>query len=358
MEPLYQETLVQIRNAIGDSCVYLVVDETTDCLNRNICNVLVGAISDEECKSPFLIHSAVLESTNHSTVGKTVNDALMILWPSQIHYDRLLLMLSDAATYMKKMGSALSVFYPKMIHLTCLAHALHRVAETIRNKFVDVNNLIANVKAIFVKAPARRQLFASATSLPLPPKVCITRWGTWLDAACYYADNFEVINNFVQQMEDESKAVRECKVCLAIPTLRSDLVFIKAHFGIISHSITKLEEQGMPLNDSMAIVFEVQQRLEQGGVPTLFALDKLNNCLKKNPGWSAICEINQCLMGVHASVPSFLSVANIAMMKNCPITSVDVERSFSEYKAFMRSNRSRLINIEQHIVVYYNTKRF
>jgi hypothetical protein len=27
--------------------------------------------------------------------------------------------------------------------------------------------------------------------IPLPPQPVLTRWGTWLDAAMYYADNFE-----------------------------------------------------------------------------------------------------------------------------------------------------------------------
>ena len=33
---------------------------------------------------------------------------------------------------MIKAGEGLSVSYPKMIHVTCVAHALHRVCETIR----------------------------------------------------------------------------------------------------------------------------------------------------------------------------------------------------------------------------------
>lgn len=50
-----------------------------------------------------------------------------------------------------KMGTGVQVLYPKMIHLTCAAHGLHRVAEFIRDELDNVNNLISNVKKIFTK---------------------------------------------------------------------------------------------------------------------------------------------------------------------------------------------------------------
>lgn len=38
-----------------------------------------------------------------------------------------------------------------MLHVTCLAHGLHRVADFIRSQFNDVNDLISNIKKIFRK---------------------------------------------------------------------------------------------------------------------------------------------------------------------------------------------------------------
>jgi len=40
-----------------------------------------------------------------------------------------------------------------MIHVTCLAHATHRVIEGIREKFPEIDKLIAKIKQIFLKAP-------------------------------------------------------------------------------------------------------------------------------------------------------------------------------------------------------------
>jgi len=48
---------------------------------------------------------------------------------------------------MVKAGKALSD--TKMIHITCLAHAVHRVCEEIRKSFQKIDSLIANGKKIF-----------------------------------------------------------------------------------------------------------------------------------------------------------------------------------------------------------------
>lgn len=46
---------------------------------------------------------------------------------------------------------SLQTLFPKMLHLTCFAHGLNRLAEFIRGQSKDANALIANVKSVFVK---------------------------------------------------------------------------------------------------------------------------------------------------------------------------------------------------------------
>jgi hypothetical protein len=78
-------------------------------------------------------------------------------------------MLSDAAPY---------IFFTHLIHTTCLAHGINRVAEEVRNQFPLVNELISIVKKIFVKALLRVQFYKETLpNLPLPPQPVITRWG-------------------------------------------------------------------------------------------------------------------------------------------------------------------------------------
>lgn len=64
-------------------------------------------------------------------------------------YDEVLLFVTDAAPYMVKAGITIQNLYTKIIHVTCLAHGLRRVAEGIRNQYKNVDQLISNVKNLF-----------------------------------------------------------------------------------------------------------------------------------------------------------------------------------------------------------------
>jgi hypothetical protein len=73
---------------------------------------------------------------------------------------------------MFKAGTALKVILPNMTYLTCLAHGLHRVAETIRANFPLVGKLVSSVKKVSVNlfatiaAYMRRGWFFKCRRLP------------------------------------------------------------------------------------------------------------------------------------------------------------------------------------------------
>ena len=67
-------------------------------------------------------------------------------------------LVTDSAPYILKAAKALQVFYSNLIHVTCLAHGLHRIAEKIHELFPAVNDLITNGKKLFLKPPARVQV--------------------------------------------------------------------------------------------------------------------------------------------------------------------------------------------------------
>jgi hypothetical protein len=142
-----------------------------------------------------------------------------------------------------------------MVHITCLAHGLHRVAEEIRNMFPKVDKLISNVKKTFLKAPYRVQIFKNeAPEVMLPPEPIITRWGTWLDATDYYCKHIQSIRNVFMKLDDDSASILKVKNILDDQQLDANLVCIIANFGIISKSITQLEKRGLKLVDSINIV--------------------------------------------------------------------------------------------------------
>ena len=76
----------------------------------------------------------------------------------------------------------LKSLYPKLFHVTCVAHLLHNCAMKIKSHFEDVDQLIAKVKAVTIKNKTRRAKFSAIgnPSQPVP-----TRWESWLNAAKY-----------------------------------------------------------------------------------------------------------------------------------------------------------------------------
>lgn len=126
------------------------------------------------------------EKKSGDTIAYFVNSSLRVLYPSGYHDDRVLLLYTDAAAYMQKAAALPKVFYPELLHVTCLARGLHRVCEELRKSFSSVNELIAAGKAVFLNAPSRIRAFKEQLpDVPLPPEPVITRWGTWLKAVDY-----------------------------------------------------------------------------------------------------------------------------------------------------------------------------
>jgi hypothetical protein len=124
-----------------------------------------------------------------------------------------------------------------MIHVTCTAHGEHRVAETVRSCYPNIDGLIANGKKIFRKCPARVQIFEDATDscgreIALPPKPCTTRWGTWLEAVRYYTINLPFFAQVVNHLDEtDAASIKACqKVLEEYDDLEADLIIFGLQF--------------------------------------------------------------------------------------------------------------------------------
>ena len=132
---------------------------------------------------------------NHQTVLRAVDDAIRCL---QTDRDNFVLLLTDAARYMTAAGRVAKQTYLRLFHITCVAHSLHNAAGRIHCNYEDVDNLIAAVKASVVKNKDRRAKFSAINS---PPQPIVTRWGSWLKAAEYYAKNLPQVRKIVGAFE-------------------------------------------------------------------------------------------------------------------------------------------------------------
>ena len=175
VKKVYEDKINEIRSELKNEKIFISIDETTDSRKRCIGNVIFGALKQRSSKC-YLLSCEILEKTNHSTISQLFHKSLSLLWPDGVQYEDVLLFLTDAAPYMCLAAEGLKLTFPKMIHLTCLAHGLHRVAEKIRILYPQVNKLISNVKKIFTKAPLRINYFAEkAQGTPLPPEPILTK---------------------------------------------------------------------------------------------------------------------------------------------------------------------------------------
>ncbi|PSN51684.1 hypothetical protein C0J52_09598 [Blattella germanica] len=286
---------------------------------------------------------------------------MKLLWPNGAKRENILLFVTDAAPYMIKAGKGLKMLYPKMIHVICLAHAIHRVAEEVRGNYPEVDKLISNVKKIFTKTPLRVQKFKNeAPSLPLPPQPVLTRWCTWLDAAVYHCNNYDTLKKIIHSFDPaDATSIKTAQDLFTITNMKNDLAYLKSNFGFLSSKITQLEYSGIQLSDAVNIVKYTGQELKSAkGTVAANVSAKFVTVLEKNSGFFELYDISEILCGNKPSSDLKLqfSPCDINSFKYAPITSCDVERSFSHYKSILSDNRKGFSfnNLQMHVVIGCN----
>lgn len=357
LEKVYDSTLDKIRSEIGDSCIWVSVDETTDSLGRSIANLIVGKLDEEKPQNSHLIYSREMEKTNANSVAYFVNSGLKLLYPNGVKDEKVLILYTDAAAYMLAAGKLLKVFFQNLIHVTCLAHALHRVAEEIRNQFPKVNDLISSVKKVFLKSSTRVAAFKEkCPNLPLPPAPILTRWGTWLQAVQYYSENIQGIADVVNSFsEDDSQCIKMAQSVLREKKLKEDLAYIRANFTFLANSIKQLESSKLSLTELMAVFNEAKCRLKKaGGNIAEIVLKKLQMVIDRNPGYTVLKSVSDIMNGCEADLPEGFNPVRVSLFKYAPVTSADVERSFSAFKLILSSKRHKLTtqHLEMLLVIY------
>jgi hypothetical protein len=129
------------------------------------------------------------------------------------------------------------------------------VAEEIRENYPDANKLISYINKMFVKAPLRVQKFKQdAPSLPLPQQPVLTHWGTWLQAAMYYCENYSTIEDTVRNFDSNEASAITIVNELFSSNLSGNLAYTKTNFGGISTTVSRLEAVGAEVHDALILV--------------------------------------------------------------------------------------------------------
>ena len=256
-------------------------------------------------------------------------------------------------------GNALKATYPNMLHVTCLDHGLNRVAEEIRKGFPNVNRLIASVKKVFKKAPSRINAFKDMfPDVPLPPDPVLTRWGTWLSAVEYYATNFDSVKAVISTLDvEDAVSISEAQNLLLDAKLQHNLTTLSANYTFLVKPIADLQATGISLDQSLSILSEVEAKLKlvPGSVGAAIS-KKFNSVLKRNPDIQTIMDINKLIKGENVTEASTkISPLKIASFKYAPLTTVDVERSFSVHRSIYTDRRRQTTsnNLEMELVSHF-----
>lgn len=196
--------------------------------------------------------------------------------------------------------------------------------------------------------------------IPLPPEPVITRWGTWLQACDYYAKYYEEVKSVIVELnEGDAESIRQAKKSFASNNVRRHLATIKTNFMCIPKGIDILQAKGLDLKAYLDVLEGVC--VSMNSLENIEFSEKLDRILARNPGFSSIKQIKECLYGAEQNIDPNEYVANLspsemALFKYAVVTSVDVERTFSIYKTILTEHRRSFTfeNFKQHLTFACN----
>ena len=168
---------------------------------------------------------------------------------------------------------------------------------------------------------------------------------------------------------NDASSIRLSQEAFGNSSIMQNLAYIKCNFSVIPSAIKKLETQGLSLADSLDVIGEVKTQIYRAkGDVGQAVKNKLNKVLMNNPGLEKLVNIlkNSKIL-VHSKFSFKIDVAKLltggeaelrmtpnilAAYKFAPLSSVDIERSFSIYKNILNDNRTNFTpeNIEKYII--------
>jgi hypothetical protein len=357
----YDKELEMIRKELTEQYFWISFDETTDATGRAVGLVLAAKLSKENATLPFIISCDELSEVNNKTVSQLILQSLSKVFPNGIPFNRVLLFLSDGASFIGLAFETLHELFTKMQHVICVVHGLNRVAEQVRAQYADVNILIGSVKALFCKARERVRAYQSALpGVPLPPEPIITRFSSWLKAVRFYALYLEVITPFIENVDPEiSVFIEEAQEAIRAPSLKEEIATISAHYDFLVDIICKLENRNLSLSDSLDIVESVHARLTTApGKKGQTILLRYNSVFFNNKGLKELIKIRLILdnQGTEKDIFNHYTIDEILHFRFAPINSCEFERAFFQLKLLLsdRQRTFKMSNFGKHLAIEFH----
>lgn len=147
--------------------------------------------------------------------------------------------------------------FDKLLHIRCLSHNLHRVAVEIHKQpaYADLKKLVEEMKQFFCKSGRRRRLFREfvaekSYNVKIPVLPCVTRWGTYIRSAEYFAkdQNRKALLEFMKEyIEDnarkETQSAKRIEQLLSQPDAGNQAHLVHSLYNIIPEKIRQFEKR-------------------------------------------------------------------------------------------------------------------
>lgn len=183
--------------------------------------------------APLLVKTVYIEKVNHASVSQAL---IQCCADFQIDFTKVLLLVSDSASYMvKAWNDILSALFINCHHIHCYAHVIALAGNALRLCLRNVDRCVSQLKSCLVKAPARRNRFlrhlhsCGVNSPIVPPEPVITRWNTWFNAVIYHAPLLQHYPEFIRierEQEGDSAALHELSDLLLNDNLSEHFQFV------------------------------------------------------------------------------------------------------------------------------------
>ncbi len=189
---------------------------------------------------------------------------------------------------------------------------------------------------------AKQALFVHETGFNIPEWPVVTRWGTWLEFSSWLFDNFNAVHHFIQCLVKQFSHEKDSEILKMIEGAEFESEIRQVYsFSFIAKVIYQLESETLSTENQIRLLKLVISKLSSDTKLS----KRLSKIISRNPDLKFFLDFNQLKCPEKEKVFSYV-----------PLTTVEVERSFSKYREILSDKRRNLTveNMEKYLFIYFN----